>query len=255
MQPVARQAPIAMYEQVKQRLRQWIATQQLKAGDRLPAARELCEWLGVSHQTMAKALDDLDHDGVIYRVQGKGTFVRGMQLETRFTELLGFTESVRRQGSVPCSRILGWRLLPASARWNSIFGNSPERRASYIELTRLRYVDGDPIVLNASVVPEALGRQMLGRPLESQSYYELFAELTGSPVTREDHSISLIFVSREQGNLLNVKPGSAHFRVEGVTYVGNGVPVEWTQSVFRGDRFRFSIRSINLLPERGRDLP
>ncbi len=255
MLPVARQAPIAMYEQVKQRIRQWIAADRLKAGDRLPAARQLCEWLGVSHQTIAKALDDLEHDGVIYRVQGKGTFVRGAQLETAFTDLLGFTESMRRQGAVPSSRLLSWRLLPAAARWNSIFGDPPSHKACYIELTRLRRIDGEPVVLNVSVIPEGLGRQMLGRGLEDKSYYDLFAELTGTPVTREDHSISLVFVSREQGKLLNVKPGSAHFCVEGVTYVGEGVPVEWSHSVFRADLFRFSIRSYKLLPQQRRSMP
>ena len=56
-------------------LREFISQRGLKAGERLPPERELTAELGITRNTLRKALDALEREGTIWRHVGKGTFV------------------------------------------------------------------------------------------------------------------------------------------------------------------------------------
>ncbi len=56
-------------------LREYISQSGFKAGERLPPERELTTALGVTRNTLRKALDALEREGTIWRHVGKGTFV------------------------------------------------------------------------------------------------------------------------------------------------------------------------------------
>jgi GntR family transcriptional regulator len=57
------------------KLRQEIASGRLKPGDRLPSSRELRESLGIANATVHSALRVLRDEGLIYSVQGRGSYV------------------------------------------------------------------------------------------------------------------------------------------------------------------------------------
>ncbi|PWW00343.1 GntR family transcriptional regulator [Hoeflea marina] len=63
------------------RLRAFIAAGSYKAGDRLPAERDLTDQLGMTRSMLRKALDSLERDGAIWRHVGKGTFVASRGLD------------------------------------------------------------------------------------------------------------------------------------------------------------------------------
>ncbi|POF29802.1 DNA-binding FadR family transcriptional regulator [Roseibium marinum] len=58
-------------------LKDFIAENSFAPGDRLPAERELIGRLGMTRSNLRKALDSLEHEGVIWRHVGKGTFIAG----------------------------------------------------------------------------------------------------------------------------------------------------------------------------------
>lgn len=57
------------------RLRAYVAEKGLKSGARLPAERDLTDELGMTRNTLRKALESLEREGVIWRHVGKGTFI------------------------------------------------------------------------------------------------------------------------------------------------------------------------------------
>ncbi len=65
-----------MYEQVKDGIRQAIMSGELKAHDLMPSVRQLSADLNVSMITTKRAYADLEQEGLIYTVTGKGTFVK-----------------------------------------------------------------------------------------------------------------------------------------------------------------------------------
>ncbi len=81
-----------MYEQVKDGIKEAILSGELKAHQLMPSVRQLAADLNVSMITTKRAYSDLERDGLIYTVAGKGTFVKtediGMLQEKHIGEVM-----------------------------------------------------------------------------------------------------------------------------------------------------------------------
>ena len=78
------------YEQVKEDLRRLIVSGTLRAGDKLPSVRELAGQLAINPNTIQRAYAELEQEGYVVSVSGKGSFVaeKGDQNVARKAELL-----------------------------------------------------------------------------------------------------------------------------------------------------------------------
>ena len=91
------------FEEIAAQIRGELARRRLRAGDRLPAERDLAIDFGVSRITVRKGLDGLVAEGLLDRRQGSGNFVAG-RVEKNFSALTSFSEDMRARGRVPtCS--------------------------------------------------------------------------------------------------------------------------------------------------------
>ncbi|MBD5139110.1 MAG: GntR family transcriptional regulator [Ruminococcus sp.] len=101
-----------MYEQVKDGIKEAILSGELKAHQLMPSVRQLAADLNVSMITTKRAYSDLERDGLIYTVAGKGTFVKtediGMLQEKHIGEVMEQfirqAEELKRLG-VPIERL------------------------------------------------------------------------------------------------------------------------------------------------------
>lgn len=80
MQPIDdfqinKKSDIPIWVQLRQRLTQLIRGGMYKPGDQLPTVRQLAIQLGVNYHTVNKVYQDLEHDGYIEKMVGRGTFV------------------------------------------------------------------------------------------------------------------------------------------------------------------------------------
>ena len=67
----------AMYEQVMDNMKELIMTDVMKEDEKVPSVRELSEQLMINPNTVQKAYKELEREGYIYTVSGKGSFVSG----------------------------------------------------------------------------------------------------------------------------------------------------------------------------------
>lgn len=79
-----------IYEQIKEGLRKLVVSGALSVGDKLPSVRELASQLAINPNTIQRAYRELENEGYIYTLVGKGTFVAESKNidNTRETELL-----------------------------------------------------------------------------------------------------------------------------------------------------------------------
>ena len=69
------QSRIPIYEQLYKRVIEMTVKKQLSPGDKLPSVRELAKSLGVNPNTVSKAFQNLERDGIIYSLAGRGSFI------------------------------------------------------------------------------------------------------------------------------------------------------------------------------------
>ena len=101
-----------IYQQITEQIKQLILCGALRAGDALPSMRLLAKELRISVITTKRAYDDLERDGFITSVQGKGSFVAGQNTELireehlrQIEQLLQQAADLARQSSVPLEEL------------------------------------------------------------------------------------------------------------------------------------------------------
>ncbi|WP_024833269.1 GntR family transcriptional regulator [Ruminiclostridium josui] len=83
--------PRPIYEQIKDKIKELVITGAVKTDDKIPSVRELAQTLTINPNTIQKAYKDLETEGIIYSVKGKGNFIAPLDkssIEPRRKELL-----------------------------------------------------------------------------------------------------------------------------------------------------------------------
>lgn len=78
---ISNSSGVPIYEQIEEQIKTQIMSGDLSAGDALPSMRMLAKELKISIITTKRAYEDLEKDGYITNVQGKGCFVKAMNSE------------------------------------------------------------------------------------------------------------------------------------------------------------------------------
>ena len=78
---LALRSKIPIYEQIITQVKQQILSGKLQDGDAIPSMRALAKTLNVSVITVQKAYDELQRDGYIDALVGRGTFVRAPDMD------------------------------------------------------------------------------------------------------------------------------------------------------------------------------
>ena len=78
---ISNNSSVPIYEQIKNAIKNAIISNELKEEEMLPSVRNLANDLKISFLTVKKAYDELEAEGFIKTVQGKGSFVAPKNLE------------------------------------------------------------------------------------------------------------------------------------------------------------------------------
>lgn len=75
---ISNNSGVPIYEQIEEQIKSQIMKGDLLEGDALPSMRVLAKELKISIITTKRAYEDLEKDGFIYSIMGKGSFVKGI---------------------------------------------------------------------------------------------------------------------------------------------------------------------------------
>ena len=97
-----------LYTQVKDRLKELIQSGAYPEGSKLPSEKELCEKYHVSRITVRKAIEQLESNGMIYSVHGKGTFVKNATIDSSLMKVSSFGDTLAQKGFQGFTRITSY---------------------------------------------------------------------------------------------------------------------------------------------------
>jgi GntR family transcriptional regulator len=225
------------YSRLKQDLLALIQTLPVDAP--IATERELCAQYGVSRTTVQKALQELVHEGRLYRLQGKGTFIAPRKL-VQTIQLNGHTEELEAQGLRPGSQLISAANAVATPAEAEFFGLSPTGPVH--KIVRLRLVDDEPIAIQ-SVALDATRFSSVGRELaQSVSLYQLLNERYGVHLASGEETVESAAAEPEEAELLKTRIGAPLLVLSRRSWDADGRPVEFARSLYRGDRYRVVVR-------------
>lgn len=254
---IDRRSAAPMYDQLRRLIIDGIARDGLQPGDPLPGEHRLCERYGISRTVVRQALAQLEHEGLVERVKGKGTFVsRPRTSESLVHTLVGLYDDVEQRGGHVHSDVLRHERVSADAEvaeaLEVLVG------ATVVVLERLRHVDGEPWSLSTTWMPDDIGTATLGVDLTEASLYRLLRS-QGVVATHGVRSAEATVATHEQAKHLGVSAGSALLRLRSISRDDTDRPIEYFIAHHRGDRSRFEFQlrqeqsqaSLLLVDEKG----
>jgi GntR family transcriptional regulator len=227
-----------LQEILRDQISQW------EIGHPLPSESELCRTYSVSRTTVRKAIDGLAHEGLVHRLQGKGTYVAPSKMKVRFVQRrMGFFEDMVAQGFRVQSRILEKDVIKPSKQVAAILELEPEERV--IRIKRLRSIDDEPILLAETFLPHPEFLHLLNDDLEDRSLYGLMSAKYGVHLGTGTSWVDAGLANQEEAALLNIPVGSALLIVSERMRDEDGHAIEYGIAKQRSDRTQIE---ISILP-------
>ena len=237
---IDRSSPLPFYHQLKQLLLGEIERRGLGPGDRLPGDHELCARYDVSRTVVRQALAELESEGVIERIKGRGTFVAHPKTaEGLVQSLTGLYEDVAARGGHLRSEVRRLEVVPADAQVAGELQVAVGHPVILIE--RLRFVDEEPWVLAITHVPEELAPGLVHEDLSHQSLYALLEDKYGLRLVQGRRSVEAAVAGVGLARSLKVGRGAPVLVLRSVSVGEQGRPVESFVAFHRGDRSRFEV--------------
>jgi GntR family transcriptional regulator len=238
---IDRKSPIPYYVQLKRALNDGIESGYWKPGDKIPSEFELCQMFDVSRTVVRQALGEMRYEGLVVREKGRGTFVVEPKIRSRSLvhSLVGFYEDMAERGYPPVTEVLEQVIEPASSKQATAL--ELESMTPVIKLVRLRFVQEEPIVLVSSYLPYDLCPKLVKADLTNQSLYAFLKQEYGLSVARGRRTIEAVLATDREANLLQIEKGAPLLRLDSVSYLEDGTPLEYFNGVFRSDRSQFEV--------------
>lgn len=221
-----------LYMQLARSLRDHIDAGGFDPGGVLPSERDLSEMAGLSRVTVRRGIRQLIEEGVLVSKQGAGTFVAS-RIETPGAKLSSFSDDARARGEDP------------GVVWISrTYAQPTEEEATALDvpmttrvarLARVRLSGQEPLAIEHAVVPAEFLPDLAAL---GDSLYAVLEARGCRPVAGTQRVRASLATPTEAG-ILSIAHNSEVLRIERVTRNAAGRLVEFTRSVYRGDRYEF----------------
>ena len=238
-QPRASVSQIPLFVHIKETLRKQILDGRYSVHDKLPSERELIESFNVSRITVRQALAELQREGLVFKINGKGTFVSKPKAALDLSKLRGFGEAMSSMGYESFARVLSIKDELAS---NSVSTNLNLPAGSVtMAIQRLRYLNREPISLDITYFPPELGKIIAAADLEQRDILSVLEN--ECDVTLENAKVCIEsqlcddYLSRH----LQIEAGGPILHIERTLFNTEHKPVLYENLFYRGDVFRYSL--------------
>lgn len=233
-------SPVPLYSQLKELLRTRILDGSYPPLSRMPSEAELGKAHGVSRITVRQALGDLQKEGLIFKIHGKGTFVARPKAFQNVSTLQGLAESMGERGYEVINRLRSFRFVPADAQVAAHL--QVAEGDSVAQIKRARLVNRELVSLEVTYLPEAVGRRLEKADLVSRDIFLILENDCGLPLGHADLAIDAILADAELAAALEVEEGSPVMRIERLTHGADGQPLDYEHLYYRGDAFQYRLR-------------
>ena len=233
-------SPVPLYTQIKEVLRTRILDGTYKPHEQIPSESEMMKSFEVSRITVRQALGDLQKEGVIFKIHGKGAFVSKPKAFQNICQLQGFGEAMSRMGYETFSQLISIKTLAAGRTVGAKLKVKEQEQIT--ELRRVRYLNREPISLDVTYVPKAIGDRLAKEDLAHRDFFLILEIDYGLSLGQAEMQLEAMLADESLARQLKVEEGSPVLRIERLTYSTGGQPLDYEHLFYRGDAFQYRLR-------------
>jgi GntR family transcriptional regulator len=225
-----------LYHSLGHIIRSKIQSGELSVGQKIPSEREMMKLFGVSRATIRQGIDNLVMEGILYRIQGKGTFVSSAKIEQGVLRIMDFSDLVKQNGLKPSSQLLAKeKILPPPHVIQKLHLTKTEKA---IWLQRLLSVNQIPILIETSYFSFKRFPDLLFKYDGEDDPHNFVYKQYGIKVARAKEIFEPVVLEDKEAAILGTQGGFPALWVEVNAYDEQKEPVEYLTTLIRGDRCR-----------------
>jgi GntR family transcriptional regulator len=226
-----------VYVQLANILRRQISEGLFRPGDQLPSEAQLCRRYEVSPMTVRRSINLLAAQDVVSTAQGRGTFVKALELSAASFDLQELHKLFRR-GAGTHIRLLDVGIVPADAATALKLNVNVGENTIYIR--RLLSKGEEPIFYHREHLIYDPKLPIVEAEMDVTSLQGLFANVDNTLLKRGELTVKATLMTEEEANVLQTPLPSAAFCLEHVFYDFDDRPISAGWFVFRADRLHFT---------------
>lgn len=232
-------SPIPIYEQIAQWMIENIHTGKWEKGYQLQAEEDLAKVLQVSRGTLRKAISVLIEQGLLLRIQGKGTFVQEKKISYPFAQqLISFAESMDARGYAYETTVIAQRVeLPNKTVQQKLAIDATDK---VLYLKRVRSIQNEPAILleNWVVLKRCPGIEQ--EDFQQVSLFNAIENRANIKISYGIRHFGAVSLTQEQAQLLKVDPQVPVLSLEQVTHGAEENPLECSHVLLRTDKYEIT---------------
>ena len=221
---------------VKKAIVENIDNELYRSNEAIPSEKRLMELYNVSRITIRKAIDELVTEGYLYKIQGKGTYVKADEGSNNLFSITSSTEDVQRMGMTPSKKTKISKVEMFYVRANKRY-----------KIGRISYADNEPLNYTIAFLPEKIFPGLIEHDLEKESLYKLINDKYGIRITKARRTIEAVLAKDEIAKYLELEEGMPVILFRCITYgIVNGkeTPIEYFKCYYRTDKYKFYIDQV-----------
>jgi GntR family transcriptional regulator len=231
-----------LYQQLTVLLRDKIQAGEFKVGNRIPSEAELGAMFGISRITVRQALADLERDGLLEKIPGKGTFVKNVAKIKGLTRLSSFSEATAASGQEAGYFMVRIRHDAYSKEAAQVLQSSDK---SFFMVKRVLLANGSPVGMHTSYLPKWLIEQapddlFTEETLGKRSLHNTI-EKTGVELYRAEEIVEPALAGKEESDHLGMKRGDLILQVKRTIFDKSGRPLTFEIDTYRPDAYTYRI--------------
>ncbi|MDR3255336.1 MAG: GntR family transcriptional regulator [Synergistaceae bacterium] len=236
-------SPKPLYLQLEEILRTSIHNGEWEPNHAIPSEIELSRLYDVSRMTTRSVVTQLVNEGLLYRVQGKGTFVAEPKITTQSLAYMGVREQLERMGYQIETKLVDFSETKADARVSDILEVSAGDALYYIR--RVRFADGKHISLHTSYIPQSLAPGLTDENLESEQLCVILKRQFGLDPASVSETLESVLANDKEADLLKIDRRFPLLMLEDVNKTASGKIFEYSKVLFRGDKIKLRFEYDN----------
>ena len=225
---------VSKYPLIKATLKSRLLTGQYREGEAMPSEAQLALEFHVSRMTARRAVDELEREGYVYRVQGSGSYPTGKRFRQGVFRIRSLEELAG--DGLPFTRVLRADLAHVETDVAAALGLGAGGAA--FEIVRLRGLEDGPVLLERRFVRAEHIESLERSSLAGESIHDLLVGQLGLEIVRVEQSLEAVCVTPDEAQLLEVPVGTACFLMRRTSFTALG-PVSFARYWVRSDRGAF----------------
>ncbi|MDD2958460.1 MAG: trehalose operon repressor [Lachnospiraceae bacterium] len=231
--------PSAKYDQIYDRLREKIENSEYKYQELLPSEHMLVDQFACSRNTVRRAIGKLADEGYVQSIHGKGVRIIYQpyeQAEFMLSGIESLKEAVARNKKEYTTKVICFVELTVDDKISRRTTFPVGTEIYYLQ--RVRYIEGEALIIDHNYFRRDIVRGLTAQIAE-KSVYEYLEDVLGENIVTTKRKMTVERVTEIDSKYLKLKEYNCLAVVSSMTYNGDGIMFEYTQSRHRPDCFVF----------------